>query len=166
MPVPHYMKVQTVNRKMKNVLLDLKKKGKLPGWERGEIARYNGVHITKNKMTKRPVNFAAGGKDRSLTNYLTKYITKNDTKMEHLAWHCSRDWSALILGMTFTRGELASFVKGRHLDKEPLHTEYCEFYRWANFRPPDRFAGHLANINYDLLNFVTGNQGTHLFSTN
>jgi hypothetical protein len=166
MAVPHYMNAKLVNRKMKNVLLDLRGKGLLPGWERWEIAKYNGVDIAKNRDTKRPVNFAAGGKDRALVNYLTKYITKNETTMLHLAWHCSRDWSALVLGMTFTRNELKTFVKGRNLEKEPLHTEYCEFYRWNNYKPPERFAQHLANINYDVLFFVTGKQGEFLFSTN
>jgi hypothetical protein len=166
MAVPHYMYAKKVNRIMKNILLDLKSKGHFPDWQRAAIARYNGVDIAKNRDTKRPVNFAAGGKDRALANYLTKYITKNDTQMDHLAWHCSRDWSALILGMTFTRGELGTFVKGRMLEKETLNTEYCEFYRWANFRPPEKLARHLAQMNYELLYFVTGKQGEYLFSLN
>jgi hypothetical protein len=124
------------------------------------------VDIAKNRETKRPVNFAAGGKDRALANYLTKYITKNTTEMAHLAWHCSRDWSALILGMTFTRAELSTFVTGRMLETETLHTEYCEFYRWAKFRPPERFIRHLALMNYELLYFVTGKKGDYLYCLN
>jgi hypothetical protein len=164
--VPHYMKAPLVNRIMKNVLLDLKRKDQLPNWDRAKIVKYNGVDIAKNRDTKRPVNFAAGGKDKALANYLTKYITKNETEMDRLAWHCSRDWSALILGMTFTRDELLRFVKGRMVEKESLQTDYCEFFRWANYRPPENFARHLGNMNYELLNFVTGRKGDYLYSLN
>jgi hypothetical protein len=164
--IPHYMNAPKANRIMKNCLLDLQRKGKLPSWAREKVVKYNGVDIAKNRETKRPVNFAAGGKERSLVNYLTKYITKNNTTMEHLAWHCSRDWSALILGMTFTREEVGRFVKGSMLEKNTLETSYCEFYRWEKFRPPARFTQHLGNMNYDLLYFVTGYQGQYLYQLN
>lgn len=166
MAVPHYMNAPKVNRIMKNCLLDLKNKGDLVNWAREKIVKYNGVDIAKNRETKRPVNFAAGGKEKALANYLTKYITKNDTTMDHLAWHCSRDWSALILGMTFTREEVGRFITGRMLETDTLETQYCEFYRWAKFRPPDRFAQHLGNMNYELLYFVTGRIGPYLYCLN
>lgn len=166
MAVPHYMKAPKANRIMKNCLLDLKRKGHLQHWAREKIVKYNGVDIAKNRETKRPVNFAAGGKEKALANYLTKYITKNDTTMQHLAWHCSRDWSALILGMTFTREEIARFVTGRMLETDTLETTYCEFYRWAKFKPPDNFTRHLGNMNYELLYFVTGQQGQYLYQLN
>jgi hypothetical protein len=166
--IPHYMNAPKANRLMKNVILDLKNKNdsRLQHWTRAEIVKYNGVHITKNKQTKRPVNFAAGGKDRALANYLTKYITKNDTTMENLAWHCSRDWSALIVGMTFTREEMARFTLGRHYEKEPLEGTYAVFWRWAKYRPPEKFSQHLADINYELLRYVTGKTGEYLYQLN
>lgn len=164
--IPHYMNAPKSNRIMKNTLLDLKRKGELQHWPREQIVKYNGVDIAKNRKTKRPVNFAAGGKDRALANYLTKYITKNNTTMEHLAWHCSRDWSALVLGMTFTREEMALFTRGRHYEPEPLEGEYATFWRWAKFRPPEKFSQHLADINYELLRYVTGKTGDFLYQLN
>ena len=164
--IPHYMNAKKVNRIMKRILIDLKNKGLLPTWERGKLFRYNGVDIAKNRKTKRPVNFAAGGKGKALTSYLTKYITKNNTTMDHLAWHCSRDWSALIIGMTFTREELSRFVTGKMLDPEPLLTEYCDFYRWKDFQVPENFAKHLGNMNHQLLSFVVGSKGNFIYSLN
>jgi hypothetical protein len=164
--IPHYMNAPRANRIMKNILLDLKNKGELPEWPREKLVKYNGVDIAKNRDTRRPVNFAAGGKEKALANYLTKYITKNNTTMEHLAWHCSRDWSALVLGMTFTRQEMAQFTRGHHYEPEPLEGEYATFWRWSKFRPPDKFAQHLADINYELLRHVTGKAGDYLFQLN
>lgn len=166
--IPHYMNAPRANRIMKHIILDLKNKSdkRLIHWSRKEIMKYNGVHITKNRDSKRPVNFAAGGKDKALANYLTKYITKNNTTMDHLAWHCSRDWSALVLGMTFTREEIARFTTGRNYEPEPLEGEYATFWRWAKFRPPDKFAQHLADINYELLRHVTRKSGDYLYQLN
>lgn len=166
MAVPHYMNVHRANAVMKKILLDLFRKKELPHWPREKIMKYNGIDIAKNRDSKRPVNFAAGNKGASLANYLTKYITKNETTMEHLAWHCSRDWSALVLGITCTRQELGTFVTGKMIDHNFLDTRYCEFYRWTDYKPPDKLADHLGHINYEVLNFVTGKKGDYLYQLN
>jgi hypothetical protein len=161
--IPHYMNTPKANRIMRKILMDQKNKGNLPDWDRKKLMKYNGVDIAKNRDTKRPVNFASNKKQKALAQYLTKYITKNDTEMNRLAWHCSRDWSALIIGMSFTRSELGKFVTGRMLDRDTLETEYAEFYRWTNFKPPEKFARHLGEMNYDLLHYVTGKKTDILF---
>ena len=164
--VPHYMKAPYVNRIMKKILLDQKNKGALPDWDRKKLMKYNGVDIAKNRKTKRPLNFAAEGKGAALANYLTKYITKNNTEMGHLAWHCSRDWSGLILGMTFTRAELGKFVTRAMIDINCIETEYCSFYRWAKFKPPEKFARHLGEMNYGLLHWITQSEDNILYNLN
>jgi hypothetical protein len=153
--IPHYLNVHKANRVMRRVLVDQKNKGNLPGWERMKLMRYNGVHISKNSKTGRPVNFAARGKQKALSHYLTKYITKNNTAMHRLAWHCSRDWSALVVGMAFTRKELGTFVKAAMIDLNSLHTKYVEFFRWQDYKPPDKIVQHLGRLNYDILHHVT-----------
>jgi hypothetical protein len=163
--IPHYLHHLRANAVMRQALLDLESKGANPKWDRLALYKYNGVHIAKNKDTKREVNFASTKKERSLSRYLTKYLTKNDAELPHFAWHCSRDWSGLILGVTCTRTELGKFVTRRMLDLESLSTEYCEFYRWKNYRPPDPLVDHLARINYDLLLRITGG-GHYLYCLN
>lgn len=166
MAVPHYMNVQKVNRIMRIILLDQRNKGNLPDWDRQKLMKYNGVDIAKNRKTKRPVNFASREKGAALANYLTKYITKNDIEMNRLAWHCSRDWSALILGMTFTRAELGKFVTRAMIDINSLETEYCSFYRWEKYKPPEKFAEHLGQMNYKLLDFVIDRKTEYLYQLN
>ncbi len=164
--IPHFLDVKYANRIMRNILLDLEQKKLLQGWSREGIRKYNGVDIAKDRNSKRIVNFASGPKGKSLANYLTKYVTKNDTELPHLAWHNSRDWSALILGMTFTREELGRFVTGSMIDVNFIETEYCQFYRWKNFQPPERFVKHLGQMNYELCFFVTGRIGNYLYELN
>jgi hypothetical protein len=160
--IPHYLNAPKANRIMRQILMDQKNKGQLTDWPRQKLMKYNGVDIAKNRDTGRPVNFAARQKQKALAQYLTKYITKNNTEMSRLAWHCSRDWSALIVGMAFTRKELGKFVTGKMLDLNFIDTFYVEFYRWANFKPPEKFAMHLGRINYDMLHTVTGTEKTKI----
>lgn len=165
--VPHYMHHRSVNKTMRGHLFDLQKKGLLPGMTRAEIQKYNGVHIARDHKTKRIVNFAQPKKARALARYLSKYITKNETSdLQHFAWHCSRDWSALVLGMCFTRAELSTFVKGSNLDADGLQGEFATFYRWKNFIPPDCLTNHLARINYDILYKVSESAAPFLYCLN
>lgn len=78
-----------------------------------EIERYNGVDVDNLYYSKNRKNhkkaFTKEEAQRKLGRYVTKYVTKNDTKMDRLAWHCSRDVSALFTSQFFNEDEFFLF---------------------------------------------------------
>lgn len=163
--IPHYMGVQRANGIMKQSICNAIRKGTLSNWNLHAAKRYNGVDIDKNRKTKKVVNFAEHGKQRSLARYLTKYVTKNETKLYRLPWHCSRDWSAMIVGVALTREEVARFISGKNLDPNKLAGEYCDFYRWRGY-PPERLQNYLGWMNYNMLFHIHGGPPDEIFSKN
>jgi hypothetical protein len=163
--IPHYMGVQRANAIMKECICNLIRKGVITNWNLHAAKRYNGVDIDKNRKTKKVVNFAEHGKQRSLARYLTKYLTKNETKLYRLPWHCSRDWSAMIVGVALTREEIGRFITGKNLDPNKLAGEYCDFYRWHGY-PPDPLQKYLSWMNYNILFNFFGKPVNGIFSSN
>jgi hypothetical protein len=163
--IPHYMGVQRANGLMKESICNLIRKGTITNWNIHAAKRYNGVDIDKNRKTKKVVNFAEHGKQRSLARYLTKYVTKNETKLYRLPWHCSRDWSAMIVGVALTRGEVGRFITGKNLDPNKLSGLYCDFYRWHGY-PPDPLTKYLGALNYNMLFDFFGHPVNGIFSQN
>lgn len=156
--IPHKMSVQMANRLMMVTLCNLQKEGVID-YNIHFLKRYNGVDIAKNRNTKRVTNFAIKKGGRSLAVYLTKYVTKNDAKFSHLAWHNSREFSALFTGVTFTRDEI--FANGWHrqgvIDKTKRHeTEHFVFVPWYK-DPPDKLIRHLAELNDFVLEQISAN---------
>lgn len=164
--VPHFMNVKRANAFMRESICGLIKKGELPNWNLHAAKRYNGVDIAKDRKTKKVINFAQICKRRSLARYLTKYVTKNETKLYRLPWHCSRDWSAMIVGVALTRAEIGRVVTdGKMLDGNPIKNVYCNFYRWAK-SPPERVSNYLGWMNYAMLEHFFGMAPTDYFSKN
>jgi hypothetical protein len=164
--IPHYMGVQRANNFMKQTICGLIRKGELTNWNLHAAKRYNGVDIAKDRTTKRVVNFLAPGKNRSLARYLTKYVTKNDTTMYRLPWHCSRDWSAMIVGVALTKEETSRFLTDRSvLDPKKIEGKYCDFYRWLK-SPPGRLQEYLADLNYMMIFDFFGRPEAGIFSLN
>jgi hypothetical protein len=115
-------------------------------WLRSAAARYNGVDIAKDRKTRRVVNFAKQKKARSLQNYLTKYLTKNDTPFKSLAWHNSREYSAILTEVRIATTEMNFKKYVPHLSEKVMEGEYYKFYPWKK-QPPDLLTEYLGNVN-------------------
>jgi len=144
--IPHRMSVKEANRIMRTTLSTFIKNNMI-GWSLHQCKRYNGVDIAKNRKTKRVTNFAIKKGIRSLGNYLSKYVTKNDAEFEHLAWHNSRGYSNLFIGVTFTVAEVQkNGFKDLLIKKSIFDNEYFMFFAWIN-GPPDKLMDHLTELN-------------------
>jgi hypothetical protein len=177
--IPHFMPVGKANAAMRTILKNLAKKGLMPGAVTTKkysyngaptkklvttnylpcIAKYNGVHISRNKKTGKAINFALKRSSRALAGYLTKYITKNDAGVldaegkeivpgfSHLAWHNSRGFSCLFTGVGFTVAEFRKKGFGMLLNRTRIFKmEFATFIPWL-FGPPGELMEHLYNLN-------------------
>lgn len=144
--IPHRMCVYKANAMMQGTLKTFARRGVLP-YSALACARYNGVHITKDKKTKRVVNFMEKKRQRALANYLTKYITKNDESFTHLAWHNSRGYSSVFTCCTLTVQEFRRHGMDYYLDRRNIFKmEFAVFIPWIH-GPPPVFADHLFRLN-------------------
>ena len=76
-------------------------------------------------------------KEKSLSNYLTKYISKNSESYTHLAWHCSRDYSNILIAYRVTNKEYITFQLGIFVSEENVYeNEWCKFFKWKTKPPP------------------------------
>ena len=126
----------------------------LINWSRDAAKKYNGVDIAKNKKTKRTTNFAKQKNQKNLTSYITKYVTKNKETFKHLAWHCSREYSALITSCRFTIEELRNSNTKLFLTRKKLFkNEWFDFFKWKD-EAPIQVGNYLKicnNVLFDLL---------------
>lgn len=144
--IPHKMSVQRANIFMRDTLKKFCQSGEIP-YSVYAIKRYNGVDIAKHRTTKRVTNFAIKKGSKALSWYLTKYVTKNDTDFSHLAWHNSRGFSALWLGVTFSMQEFAINKLHYHLNfTKKFENDWVIFVPWFG-EPPDIFTKHLFELN-------------------
>jgi hypothetical protein len=145
--IPHRMDVHRANRMMAGTLKTFARRGELPATVH-QCSRYNGVDISKNRNTKRVINFAIKKGSRALSNYLTKYVTKNDVEFSHLAWHNSRGYSQLFTGVTFTLEEFKKFAFGFFLDRRRVFEigDFAKFIPWIR-DPPPLVEDHLYKLN-------------------
>jgi hypothetical protein len=144
--IPHRMDIKKSNRYMRAAMFTSLDQLKLD-WTREKAKNYNGVDISKDRKTRRITNFAKRKKEKALSNYLTKYISKNDEYFSHLAWHCSRDYSNIILSFRLTQEEHKRLQLSIYTSKEKVfENEWCYFYRWDK-KPPDKVAQYLAFVN-------------------
>lgn len=90
----NFMMVQKINGYMRASLLHGVEKKEFE-YDIEKIQKYNGVDISKNRITRKVTNFAVGKGSKILSKYITKYITKNNTQMSRLPYHSSRDISQL-----------------------------------------------------------------------
>lgn len=157
--IPHFMNVTRANALMRGTLKNLAKKGLMPGavcngktgdqYYLPSIAKYNGVHISRNKKTGQIINFAIKRNSRALATYLTKYITKNNAGVPdetgligipaftHLAWHNSRGFSCLFTGITFTIAEFDALGLRPYLNRVRVFTmNFATFVPWLYGLPP------------------------------
>lgn len=156
--IPQYFNIEKANRAMQTILCNLVRKGKLK-WHIKAAKRYNGVHLQKDKNTRKITNFARPDKSRALANYITKYITKNDDGYSHFAWHCSRGFSAVFTGVSLTKAE-AQYLKIRGLVNRERTFETDQFLFIGWYRTPDFFNQLLRIINYAILNRPPAIDGT------
>lgn len=172
--IPHFMPVGRANAAMRTILRNLAKKGLVPGAvpvKKGAtlngktdcyylpcIAKYNGVHISRNKRGD-VINFALKKASKALAGYLTKYITKNDAGVlddngneimpgfPRLAWHNSRGFSCLFTAVGFTISEFRRFGFGAYLNRtRVIKMEFATFVPWL-IEPPPHLLKHLFLLN-------------------
>lgn len=114
---------------------------------KSDLSKYNGVDLAKDRKTRRVTNFALKKKSKALAKYLTKYTTKSNDTFQNLAWHCSRDYSNLIISIActpseFYKGELRNFLA----ITRKFENDWIIFFPW-NGEPPDKLKQYLAYSN-------------------
>lgn len=151
--IPHRMDVKKANRFMRACLLTCIDEG-LINWSKFQAINYNGVDISKHRTTKRVTNFAKGSNQKSLVRYITKYATKNNEEFTHFAWHCSRDFSNLIISVHCTNKELDNTDFTQYVDTaKPLIGEFYTFLRWKK-KPPPLVEQYFSMINNKILTII------------
>lgn len=146
MVINRKMDVQKANRFMRASIMH-SINNKEVNWTREQAKIYNGVDIAKNRKTRRVINFAKKKASKALTVYLTKYISKNDTPFPHLAWHNSREYSAIVTEIRLTIKEYQQLIQPSSLNQNrQLKCDYFTFISW-NGEPPNLVTKYLAAIN-------------------
>lgn len=144
------MDVRRANKFMRASIMHSINAGEI-NYNRIDAMRYNGVDIAKDRKTRRVTNFAKNSKRRSLERYLTKYITKNDTAFTRLAWHCSRDYSNLVIAVRISESEWLVCDIKNCIDSKPLfENEWMKFYKWTA-GPPTKLLDYLGQLNRGLI---------------
>jgi len=179
--IPHFMPVTRCNAAMRTILKNLAKKGEMPGaickgkketYYLPSIARYNGVHIGRDRKGK-VINFAIKRASRALAGYLTKYITKNDAGVadesgnvavpgfDRLAWHNSRGFSCLFTGVCFSVKEFTSNGFRPLLNRLRIfQMEFATFIPWL-YGPPHTLMDHLFQLNSYIQTIQDGKAKVH-----
>lgn len=149
--VNNRMCVKKANKFMRASIMHCINAGEID-YSRTDAMRYNGVDIAKDRKTRRVTNFAKQSKNRSLERYLTKYITKNTAEFTRLAWHCSRDYSNLIIAVRVTEREWLIVGLESWIDQKPIYeNEWMKFFRWKT-APPPSFLAYISQINKAITN--------------
>lgn len=151
-----YMDVRKANKFMR-ASIGTVVKSHASGINLASVNTYNGVDIAKNRTTKRVINFASKKNRRRLSSYLSKYVTKNDSKFSRFAWHCSREYSALITTVRFSFNEVLNYDVFELVDlKEGFESDFFIFYRWKD-GPPGQVMEFVDTINATILKLVCFN---------
>lgn len=145
-----YLPVKKLNTTMKNLLSFYIRKNELI-WSQLSCAKYNGVHISKDKKNGKVTNYADNGKQKNLGGYLSKYISKSTEKFKHQAWQCSKSLSGMVLKINMTANEFYTrFIDYIDIEKPIFHNEMCCYYAWKS-APPLAVLFHLKEVNQYIL---------------
>ena len=115
------MPIKDVNGYMRTSLLPY---CHLYGWNVDKIRKYNGVDVDNVWLPKRRKGVAASRRRpradarAHLGKYLTKYVSKNKSTFTRLAWHQSRDISALFTAQNFDVSEKTDLLTFFNSTKE------------------------------------------------
>lgn len=145
-----YLPIKKLNTTMKNLLHFYLRKNEMK-WSHCKIAKYNGVHISKDKKTGKVTNYADHGKQKNLGGYLSKYISKSSEKFTRQAWQCSKSLSSLVMKINMTANEFYTrFIEFIDIEKPIFQNDMCCFYRWKT-APPPAVLSHLKEVNQYIL---------------
>lgn len=145
--------VKKANKFMRAAIFNAVEKG-LINFNRKSAKNYNGVDIAKDRKTKRVINFASQKKQKSLANYLTKYVTKNKGTFHRLAWHCSRDYSNLVIKINLSYVALSFYELNNYASDTALFdNQFFEFLPWLT-GPPPLILESLAKINRCIVSVI------------
>lgn len=154
--IPHKMDVKKSNRFMRAAIFTCIDQKEIR-FSREQAKNYNGIDLAKDRKTRRVTNFAKRKKEKSLSNYLTKYVTKNNETFKHLAWHCSRDYSNIVISIRLTPTEVLSLNLNQFISEEKvLINEWFTFKRWKTDTPLP-IKKHLAFINQSIQSLLNLN---------
>jgi hypothetical protein len=128
------MPIRAVNGYMRE---SLKKYAHIYGWEMAVIERYNGIDVDNVWYPKK--RSASGGRHRRTRNdaaqhlgkYITKYVSKNNEIFSRLAWHESRDVSALFTAQNYDRDEstpLIDYFRATYKNWKLFESEHVNIY--------------------------------------
>lgn len=151
--VTHYVNIQAINRLMVDNLKSYIRKG-LINWSQSEAEKYNGCDLAKDRNSKKVTNYADYRNRKILSHYITKYVTKNTEGFEHLAWHNSRDFSAIFIKQRIMLEQLKK-VQGSVADSltAPFFNEWVITHFWK-CKPPDWTTNVLKSINDSILEML------------
>lgn len=154
MLVPHFFHVHNANKAMQQVLRTQIQNGQLK-WHLKKAKRYQGVHLGKNKHTKKVTNFAQPRARRALLAYMLKYMNKGKVREgspNHYAWHNSRAFTAMITSMALTRDEAQQLEIRSQLNFDTtFKNEWFTHIVWNNHSPPKFLMDHLQLVNREIL---------------
>lgn len=153
-----WIDIKKANKYMRACIMTSIKSGAIK-WSHESAMKYNGIDIAKDRTTKKVINFAAHNKSKSLTNYLTKYVSKSNETFTHLAWHCSRDYSNLIIQINITDSEyIKNNLQSLLLNEAIFDTEFITFFKWVG-SPPTELVKYLSFVNRQVVSLIWQDQG-------
>lgn len=143
-----YIKVRIINELFKGSLRNAIANGNLD-WSYVACNKYNGVDISKDRITRKPTNYASAGISKKISQYLTKYISKSNERFSRQAWNSSRTLAAVSDGIAFSVYEVCRMFGNDVLcDTAYYANDFCMFFAWIE-SPPIEFIQAMYDINTD-----------------
>ncbi len=155
----NYMNIREVNNYMRVALLNQKRKGNIPN-SINVPDNYNGVDVDNLYHSKRAKHkrkkMSKEKAQKKLSYYITKYITKNEEEFKHLAWHCSRDISALFTNVRFNNldnPEIEALLSNNADKIKVITDDYFNLYVLM-FEVPNKFFYKMFEINNQIYEWI------------
>jgi len=141
-----YINIKAANTVIKNLLHYEIRHHKLE-WSHTEASIYNGLDLSKNRNTKKVVNYCSSKGQNTIAGYISKYCSKSTNSYNRQAWQSSKSVSSYFTHINLTLDEFLS-LHGDKIDiEDPLFvdTMYC-FYKWSA-APPHSITAQLNKVN-------------------
>lgn len=135
--IKEFLPIRLINNIMKKLLHNEIRKCTL-NWNHLACSKYNGVDISKDRITKKVTNYALSANGKTIANYMSKYMIKGTELFKRQAWQCSKSLSSIFTKYNMSYDEFESrLINEIDCDYPMFETDFYIFYKWRKTTPKE-----------------------------